>query len=106
LKKQLIALGVAGLVAATAVPAFAATKTVRVDDNVFRPDSMTVNRNDTVRFRWVGDALHNVRKTSGPSFRNISSRRSGTVSRKLTRRGTLRLVCTIHPGMDMRIRVR
>ena len=104
--KKLVALAATVVVAIAAVPALAATKTVRVDDNVFRPDSMTVNRNDTVRFRWVGDALHNVRKTSGPSFRNISNRRSGTVSRRLTRRGTLRLVCTIHPGMDMRIRVR
>src|SRR5688572_2905 len=104
--KKLIALAATIVVAIAAVPAFAATKTVRVDDNVFRPDSMTVNRGDTVRFRWVGDALHNVRRTSGPSFRNISNRTSGTVSRRLTRRGTLRLVCSIHPGMDMRIRVR
>ena len=104
--KKLIALAATVVVAVAAVPALAATKTVRVDDNVFRPDSMTVNRGDTVRFRWVGDALHNVRKTSGPSFRNISNRTSGTVSRRLTRRGTLRLVCSIHPGMDMRIRVR
>jgi plastocyanin len=104
--KKLIALAATVVVAIAAVPALAATKTVRVDDNVFRPDSMTVNRGDTVRFRWVGDALHNVRRTSGPSFRNISNRTSGTVSRRLTRRGTLRLVCSIHPGMDMRIRVR
>ena len=104
--KKLVALAATVVVALAAVPALAATKTVRVDDNVFRPDSMTVNRGDTVRFRWVGDAVHNVRKTSGPSFRNISNRTSGTVSRRLTRRGTLRLVCSIHPGMDMRIRVR
>jgi plastocyanin len=105
--KKLVALAVIAVaVIAAAVPAYAATRTVRVDDNVFRPDSLSVNRGDTVRFRWVGDAIHNVRRTSGPSFRNISNRRSGTVSRRLTRRGTLRLVCTIHPGMDMRIRVR
>ena len=104
--KKLVALAATVVVALAAVPALAATKTVRVDDNVFRPDSVTVNRGDTVRFRWVGDAMHNVRKTSGPSFRNISNRTSGTVSRRLTRRGTLRLLCTIHPGMDMRIRVR
>ena len=106
MNKKLIAVGVAGAVAATAVPAFAATRTVQVDDNVFRPSSMSVNRGDTVRFRFVGDADHNVRRTAGPSFRAISNRDSGTVSRRLTRKGTLRLVCTVHPGMDMRIRVR
>ena len=104
--KKLIALAATVVVAIAAVPALAATRTVRVDDNVFRPDSMTVNRGDTVRFRWVGDSQHNVRKTSGPSFRNIGYRTSGTVSRRLTRRGTLRLVCSVHAGMDMRIRVR
>jgi plastocyanin len=104
--KKLIAAAAIIAAAAAAVPAFAATRTVRVDDNVFRPDAMTVNRGDTVRFRWIGDAPHNVTRTSGPSFRRISGRRSGTVSRRLTRRGTLRLVCTIHAGMDMRIRVR
>ena len=104
--KKLIALGVAGALAAAAVPAYAATRTVSVADNVFRADSLTINRGDTVRFRWVGKAPHNVTRTGGPSFRNIGTRRSGTVSRRLTRRGTYRLVCTIHPGMDMRIRVR
>jgi plastocyanin len=105
--KKPLALAVVVIAAgAAAVPALASTRTVRVDDNLFRPDSMSVNRGDTVRFRFVGDAMHNVRKTSGPSFRNISNRDSGTISRRLTRRGTLRLVCTIHPGMDMRIRVR
>jgi plastocyanin len=106
MKKPLAIAVVVIAAGAAAVPALASTRTVRVDDNLFRPDSMSVNRGDTVRFRFVGDAMHNVRKTSGPSFRNISNRKSGTISRRLTRRGTLRLVCTIHPGMDMRIRVR
>jgi plastocyanin len=88
------------------VPAYAATRTVQVDDNVFRADSIRARKGDTVRFRWVGEAPHNVTRTSGPSFSTISNRRSGTVSRKLTRAGTYRLVCTIHPGMDLRIRVR
>jgi plastocyanin len=108
--KKLIALGVAGAViaaAAVAVPAHGgATRTIRVDDNVFRPSSLTISRGDTLRFRWVGKAPHNVTRTSGPSFRRISNRKSGSVSRRIGRRGTLRLVCTIHPGMDMRVRVR
>jgi plastocyanin len=104
--KKIIALGAVAAVAVCAVPAFAATRTVRVDDNVFRADALSVRKGDTVRFRWVGDAPHNVTRTGGPSFRTIPNRRSGTVSRKLTRAGTYRLVCTIHPGMDLRIRVR
>jgi plastocyanin len=104
--KKLIALGAAGAVALTAVPALAATRTVRVDDNVFRADSVSLKRNDTIRFRWVGEAPHNITRTRGPSFRTISNRKRGTVSRRFTRRGTYRLTCTIHPGMDLRVRVR
>jgi plastocyanin len=104
--KKLLALGVAGAVAIAAVPAFAASRTVRVDDNEFAPDAITVRKGDTIRFRWVGDAPHNVTRTQGPRFRTIANRRTGTIPRRLTRAGTYRLVCTIHPGMDLRIRVR
>jgi plastocyanin len=107
LKQQLIAVAVvAAAAAAAAVPAFAATKTVRVDDNVFGPRSTAVKKNDTIRFRWVGDAPHNVQRTRGPSFRTISTRRNGSVSRKFTRKGLVKLTCTIHPGMDLSVRVR
>jgi plastocyanin len=106
--KRLIALGIAGaVVAVAAVPASAgSTRTIRVDDNVFKPTSVTANRGDTLRFRFVGEAPHNVTRESGPGFRRISNRRNGSISRRVSRRGTLRLVCTIHPGMDMRVRVR
>ena len=104
--KKLLALGVTGVLAVAAVPAFAATKTVKVDDNVFAPKSASVSKGSTIRFRWVGDAPHNVVRSSGPSFKTIGIRRSGTVSRRLTRKGTYKLVCTIHPGMNLTLRVR
>ena len=104
--KKLVAVAAAGALALAAVPAFAATKTVGVADNVFRPATLSVKKGDTVRFRWTGRAPHNVTRTSGPSFRKIGNRRSGTVSRRLGRAGTYRLTCTIHPGMNLRIRVR
>ena len=90
-----------------AVPAVAATtRSVRVDDNVFRPSTLSANRGDTIRFRFVGDRMHNVRRVSGPSFRTVGTRDSGSVSRRVTRRGTIRLVCTLHSGMRMSLRVR
>ena len=104
--KKIIALAATGAVALAAVPAFAATRTVRVADNVFGPKALSARSGDTIRFRWVGDAPHNVTRTRGPRFTTIRNRRSGTVSRRLTRRGLYRLTCSIHPGMDMTIRVR
>jgi plastocyanin len=98
--KKLLALVAAAAILVVAVPAFAATRTVRVDDNVFSPKRLTVNKGDKLRFRWVGDAPHNVR---GAGI-NIGIRRSGTRTVRVRRSGTL--VCTIHPGMEMRLRVR
>ncbi len=105
--RKLIALGVvaASVAGGAAVPANAdaAKRTVRVADNVFSPNSLTVSKGTVVRFRWVGNAPHNV---LGSAFKNIAARRSGTVDRKTRKRGTFRLRCNIHPGMNLRLRVR
>ncbi len=99
MKKLLGLLAMLSLLAA-AVPAFAATRTVRVDDNVFSPKSLTVGKGTKLRFVWVGDAPHNV-KGAGIS---IGTRTSGSKTVTARRSGTL--VCTIHPGMSMKLRVR
>ena len=98
--KKLLALVAVTAVGATAVPALAATKRVRVDDNVFSPRSLTVDKGTKLSFRWVGDAPHNVK---GAGI-NISTRTSGRKTVTARRSGTL--VCTIHPGMTMKLRVR
>ena len=106
MKMKVLAVATAGVVALAAVPAFAATTTVRVDDTVFEPKSLTVKKGTSVRFRFVGEAPHNVRRAGGKRFKAISSREDGTVTRKLRRKGTYSLLCTIHPGMEMKIRVK
>ena len=102
--RKLIAVVVSAALAATgayfAIPAFAATKTVRVDDNFFSPKTIRVKRGDKIRFRWTGSAPHNVK---GAGI-NLGTRRSGT--RTVTVRRFGRIVCTIHPGMEARIRRR
>jgi plastocyanin len=106
-KPKLLLIGALGAAALSAVPAVAATtRSVRVTDNVFSPRSLTANRGDTIRFRWTGKAPHNVVRTSGPAFTRIATRKRGTVSRRVSRRGTYRLTCTIHPGMNLVLRVR
>jgi plastocyanin len=91
---------VAGTGAYLAIPAFAATKTVRVDDDVFSPKTIRVKSGDKIRFTWVGSNPHNVK---GAGI-NIAARRSGT--RTVTVRRFGRIVCTIHPGMTATIRRR
>jgi len=100
------ALAAVAATAALAPTASAATRTVRVDDDVFRPGSLSIRVGDTVRWRWVGDNPHNVTVTRGRQKFKSGTKSSGTFSRRIRRGGRYRIVCTIHPGMDMRLRVR
>lgn len=100
----LAALAVCGLIA---VPAFAATRNVTVGDTFFRSKTVTVKRNTTVKWTWRGVLPHNVKVTSGPvKFKSKTKGKGYSYSRKLTRKGTYRILCTIHPGvMRMTIKV-
>jgi plastocyanin len=111
--KRLIAVLAAVSVTAAAflaIPAFGATRSVSLRDNVFSPRTLTVRRGDTVKFTWRGSNPHNIRTTSRPrgaSAITAPVKESGTYRKRLTRRGTYRLLCTIHaPSMRMTIRVR
>ena len=94
--------------AAIAAPALAApkTRTVSVKDDVFSPKSMTVSQRTTVRWVWRGTSPHNVSVVSGAQRFRSGNKVKGSFSRRLTRKGTYRLTCTIHPGMNQTIRVR
>ncbi len=92
-------------VSIAAIPAFAAPKTVSVRDNSFSPKSMTVKKNTTVKWVWRGSNPHDVRATKGPVKFRSAVKTSGSYSKKLTRKGTYSIICTIHDGMTQRIRV-
>jgi plastocyanin len=92
-------------------PALSARKHVEVDDDYFvregSPPTVNVRRNDTVVWEWEGRNPHNVTVTKGPVRFKSSTKRSGTYAKKVTRRGTYRIVCTIHaPSMRMTLKVR
>jgi plastocyanin len=99
------ALVVAGL-GLSAGPASSAGTTVRLRDNVFSPKSRTVARNSTVTFRWAGRNAHNVVVTKGPVKFTAPARIKGSFRRKLTRKGTYTVICTLHIGMRLKLRVR
>jgi plastocyanin len=108
--KKLVAAGATVAVAAgaLAVPTFGAgTKTVTVKDNVFAPTTVTVRRGTTVKWVWKGKAPHNVKVTKGPAKFASSTKTKGSYSRRLTKKGTYTIVCTIHaPGMKMTLKVK
>jgi plastocyanin len=108
----LLAVGVALLVGAA--PAQAATKTVRIYDNYFLKDELTVKRGTIVKWRWpsfdeAGD-VHDVKLKSGPKgvkkFHSEAAATEFTFKRKLKVAGKYRIVCTLHEEMKMQIRVK
>jgi plastocyanin len=106
---------VAGAVLLSAAPAEgAAPKTVRIYDNYFVRDSLTVARGTTVVWRWPGydeaGDVHDVKLRSGPKgvkrFHSEAASTDFSFRRKLKVPGRYRIVCTLHYEMRMTIRVR
>jgi plastocyanin len=101
-------LAAAAAAAAFAIPApthAAASRTVTVDNFAFSPSSLSVRAGTTVTWRFQDSTRHNVTVRSGPSKFHSRDTRRGSYSRTLSRRGTYKLVCSIHPGMRQTIRV-
>jgi len=109
--RKLIALAaVAATTATVAVPALAATKSVKVGDDYFvrsgaRP-TVAVSRNTTVKWVWRGKVAHNVFVLKGPQKFHSKTFVKGSFAHKMTRKGTYKIVCTIHSGMEMTLKVR
>jgi plastocyanin len=111
-RAALLLAGVALLV--SAAPAVAAKKTVRIYDNYFLSDSLTVKRGTVVVWRWpsadeAGD-VHDVKLRSGPrgvkKFWSEAASTDFSFRKKLRKPGRYRIVCTLHHEMTMKIRVR
>ena len=98
-----------GVVGALALPALASTKSVKVSDNYFvnsaNTATVTVKKNSTVKWNFVGFLKHDVTVVSGPTSFRSGRKLSGSYSKKVTRTGTYKIVCTIHPGMKMSLKV-
>lgn len=90
--------------AVVAVPAAAATRTVAVRDFRFSPSSLKVTAGTTVTWKVGGDGVsHNITVLSGPVRFHSRSAAKYTFSKRLTRKGTYKLHCTIHPSMHQTI---
>ncbi|HEX4345065.1 MAG TPA: plastocyanin/azurin family copper-binding protein [Solirubrobacteraceae bacterium] len=100
-----------GLTAATisavlAVSAFGATKTIALKDDQFAPKTVTVTKGSTVRWVWKGKAPHNVTVVSGPVKFSSKTQTKGSFSKMLMKKGVYKIVCTIHPGMNLTLKVK
>src|SRR4051812_9621307 len=108
MKKLAAALVAACLAAAAplAIPAFGATRTVTLKDNRFVPKTLTVRRGTKLVWRWGGKNPHNVVVTKGPRKFRSPLKKKGSYAQTMRRRGTYRIICEVHPGMRMTLKVR
>ena len=100
----LLAAGVTA--AALAIPSAgdaAASKTVKVKNFAFSPSSLTVRHGTKVTWRFQDSATHNVTVKKGPAKFHSADKRRGKYSHRLTKRGTYKLICSIHPDMRQTI---
>ncbi|WP_051470922.1 cupredoxin domain-containing protein [Patulibacter minatonensis] len=100
-------------VAVLAVPGTeaASTKTVRVVDNRFSPTTLTVKAGTKVKFVWSGTMTqHDVTVRKAPkNVKKVHSKlmQSGSYSTTFRKKGTYKIVCTIHESfMTMTVKVK
>ena len=107
MRKLIIAALVTGVAAA---PAYAATKTVKVGDDWFVKKgngSVTVSKGTKVKWKNVGDSPHSVTVKKGPvKFEKSTLFPGKAYTRKMTKKGTYRIICTFHEGQKMTLRVK
>jgi plastocyanin len=106
---------IAAALVAAAFPAAAfgsSAKRVQVGDDYYGPAKLTVKKGTTVKWTWLADNTnsHDVKLSKGPKgvkkFHSASAATDYTFSKKLTKKGTYKLVCTLHHTMRMTITVR
>jgi plastocyanin len=107
-KLLVIAVATCALAALTAT-AFAATKSVKVGDDYYvRPSGVpkvTVSKGTTVKWRFTGDSPHTVTVSKGPAKFNSGPKSSGTYKKKMKKRGTYTIYCTIHGAANQKMKL-
>jgi plastocyanin len=85
-----------------------ASETVDVGDNFFAPTKLKIKKDDRVKFDWVGTEEHDVARAKGPGkfFESGPITGSGIqYKHKFTKKGTYKLICSLHSEMTMRVEV-
>jgi plastocyanin len=109
MRKPLALLLTFGLFAGLAATALAATKSVKVGDNYFVRSSgvptVTVSKNTTVKWNFAGDSTHDVTVTKGPVKFHSGEKSSGSFRKKMTRKGTYTIICSLHGADDQKMKL-
>jgi plastocyanin len=105
--RKLIVIGV--LACALAATAMASTRSVKVGDNYYVRShgvpTVTVSKGTKVTWRFATSTGHTVTVSRGPSKFNSGVRFSGSYTKKMSKRGTYRIYCTIHGPSDQKMKL-
>jgi plastocyanin len=82
------------------------TRTVKVRDSVYTPKKLTVPSGTKVVWDFDGQLPHNVEVSRGPELFSSAIVKHGTFSHRMRKRGTYRIVCTLHQNMTMKVIVK
>ena len=107
--RKLIVIAISACALAVLAAGAMAAKSIKVGDDYYvRPSGVpkvTVSKGTTVRWRFAGDNPHTVTVSKGPVKFNSGMKSSGTYSKKLRKRGTYTIYCTIHGASDQKMRL-
>jgi len=78
---------------------------IKMQNIAFAPKSATVKVGQKVTWTNADTVDHNVTANSGASFKSQNFGNGGTFSFTPTKAGTIKYVCTIHPGMTATLTV-
>jgi plastocyanin len=108
-RRLLAAVAVMTVSGVAAVPALAVTRTIKVGDNYFikkTNGTVTVKKGTTVKWLWTGKHPHTVVGSGAGRFINSGKpKKTGSYTVITRKRGTFRIICTIHNGQRMTLKV-
>ena len=81
------------------------TDPIGVEDFLFKPRRVVVDRGTTVTWDFNDDIDHDVAVANGPYAFSSDWIKNGQYSFKFRKRGTYGLFCTLHPTMSQQVKV-
>jgi len=107
--RNLIVIAIAAFVLIALTASAFAARTISVGDDYYvRPSGVpkvTVDKGTTVKWRFIGRDPHSVTVSKGPKKFNSGVKSSGTYSRKMKKRGTYTIYCTIHGASTQKMKL-
>ena len=109
MRKLIILALVVGCLGVLASVAMAATRSIKVGDDYYVRSSgvpkVTVSKGTTVQWNFRGSNPHTVTVSKGPSKFSSGAKSSGSYRKKLTKRGTYTIYCTIHGASNQKMKL-